>query len=155
MPSHKVSCVLPYGPEQLFDLASDIERYPEFLPWWLAARVRKRGRDVYYTDQVLGFGIIRARFCSKTVLRRPERIDVTSTDRPFRHFKLTWLFQPAPEGGCRVSLLADLEFRSAILGGLFGRALGNSLDRIVAAFEARARRLYGAAPANPAAAPPR
>jgi ribosome-associated toxin RatA of RatAB toxin-antitoxin module len=23
-------------PEQLFDLAADVERYPEFLPWWVA-----------------------------------------------------------------------------------------------------------------------
>ena len=143
MPSNKVSRVLPYEPEQLFDLASDVERYPEFLPWWRAARVRKRGRDVYYTDQVLGFGIIRARFSSKTVLRRPERIDVTSTDRPFRHFNLTWSFDPGPDGGCRVSLLADTELRSALLGGFFDRAVGGAAERIVSAFAARARRLYG------------
>ncbi len=89
MPSHKVSCALHHEPEQLFDLAADVERYPNFLPWWVAACIRERDRDVYYTDQVVGFGIGRASFSSKTVLRRPERIDVTSTDRPFRHFNLS------------------------------------------------------------------
>ncbi len=89
MPSHKVSCALPHKPEQPFDLAADVERKTKFLPWWVAARIRTRDPDVYYMDQVVGFGIVRASFSSKTVLRRPERIDVTSTDRPFRHFNLS------------------------------------------------------------------
>ena len=78
-----------YKTEQPFDLAADVERKTKFLPWWVAARIRTRDRDVYYIDQVVGFGIVRASFSSKTVLRRPERIDVTSTDRPFRHFNLS------------------------------------------------------------------
>ncbi|MFQ6017343.1 MAG: type II toxin-antitoxin system RatA family toxin [Kiloniellaceae bacterium] len=153
MPRHKATCALPYEPEQLFDLAADVERYPDFLPWWVAARISQRGRDVYDTDQVVGFGMVRARFSSKTVLRRPARIDVISTDRPFRHFNLTWLFDPEPEGGCRVSLQVDLEFRSPVLEGLFGRAVGNAVGRIVSAFEARARRLHGL-PATSGAARP-
>ena len=89
MPSHKVPCALPHKPEQLFDLAADVERYPKFLRWWVAARIRKRDRDVYYTDQVVGFGIVQSSFSSKPVLPRPERIDVASTDRPFRHLNLS------------------------------------------------------------------
>jgi coenzyme Q-binding protein COQ10 len=141
--SHKVSRVLPYEPEQVFDLVADVERYPDFLPWWVAVRVRKRDGNVYDTDQVIGFGIVRAKFSSKTVLRRPERIDVTSTDRPFRHFNLTWLFDPAPDGGCRVGLSADLEFRSKFLQELLGAAVARVPRRIVTAFETRAHQLYG------------
>jgi hypothetical protein len=51
--------LLPYSPEQLFDLAADVERYPRFLPWWIAARVKTREGNVYYTDQDLAFGPIR------------------------------------------------------------------------------------------------
>ena len=148
MAKHKVSRVLRHRPEQLFELAADVERYPDYLPWWVAARVRKAGGSVYYTDQVLALGILRVRFSSRTVLRHPQRIDVTSTDRPFRHFKLTWLFEPVPEGGCRVSLLVDLKLRSALLGGLLERTVSRVAGRIVSAFEARARQLYGASSAS-------
>jgi hypothetical protein len=75
-------CTLPYSPKQLFDLAADVERYPDFVPWWVAARVWKREGNVYYTDRVIGFAMVRKRFRSKTILHRPERIDVTSTDGP-------------------------------------------------------------------------
>ena len=148
MAKHKVSRVLRHRPEQLFELAADVERFPDYLPWWIAARVRKGGGDVYYTDQVLALGILRVRFSSRTVLRHSERIEVTSTDRPFRHFKLTWLFEPVPEGGCRVSLLVDLELRSALLGGLLERTVSRVAGRIVSAFEARARQPYGASSAS-------
>lgn len=143
MPSHEAQCVLDYTPEQLFDLAADVERYPEFLPWWIATRVRKREGNVYYTDQVVGFGTFRERFGSKTLLQRPERIDVTSTDRVFRSFGLTWFFEPLPGTGCRVELLVDLELRSILAQELFRRTINRMVGSIMSAFEARAHRLYG------------
>ena len=46
MPTHAEKRALPYRPDQLFELVADIERYPEFLPWCRAARIRKREGDV-------------------------------------------------------------------------------------------------------------
>ncbi|MEM9096433.1 MAG: SRPBCC family protein, partial [Pseudomonadota bacterium] len=33
MPTHTEKRRVPYTPEQMYDLVSSIERYPEFLPW--------------------------------------------------------------------------------------------------------------------------
>ena len=142
MLGHRVHCSLPYTRDQLFDLAADVEGYPDFVPWWVAARVWKREGNVYYTDQVIRFAVIRQRFDSKTVLRRPERIDVTSSDRKFRRFHLIWRFDPLPDNGCRVSLLVDLELRSTLVQDLFRRVILRSVGSIMSAFEARAHRLY-------------
>ncbi len=80
--SHKVSRVLPYEREQVFDLVADVERYPDFLPWWVAVRVSQRDGEVYYTDQVVRFGLIRERFSSKPVLgARNGSISPQPTDR--------------------------------------------------------------------------
>lgn len=145
MPSHRTSRILPYPAEQLFDLAADVERYPEFLRHWLAARIVKRDGDVYYTDQVIALGPLHQRFFSKTVLERPERITVVSDDRLFRTFRLTWEFEPLPAGQCRVALAVDIEFRSRLLRDRFARALARTNERTVVAFEARAHRLLGGA----------
>jgi coenzyme Q-binding protein COQ10 len=125
----------------LFDLAADVERYPEFLRWWIWARVKRRGPKVYYTEQSLGLGLLRIKFNSKTVLRRPRRIDVTSNQAPFRRFALSWIFESVPGAGCRVSLLAGLELRSPALQRLVDRVLPLVIADIAAAFEARARGL--------------
>ena len=143
MPIHEVHRALPYTAPQLFELAADVERYPEFLPWWIAARVRRREGDVYHTDQIIGFSVLRARFSSKTTLRRPDRIEVVSTGGPFRHFHLVWRFDPEPKRLCRVVLAVDLAFRSRLIERAFDAAIATQLDRLIGAFERRARYLYG------------
>jgi coenzyme Q-binding protein COQ10 len=136
-------CTLAYAPAQLFDLAADIERYPEFLPGYFATRVTKREGNVYFSDQVVGFGTFRKRFGSKTELSYPGRIDVTSGDRLFRRFNITWYFDALPGGGCRVTLDVDLELRSRLVQDIFSRSVDRIADSAMSAFKARADRLYG------------
>lgn len=143
MPSHEARRTLAYAPEQLFDLAADVEGYPDFLPWWIAARIRDRTGNVYHTDQIIGFGTFRARFVTETLLERPGRIVVTSSDRTFRRFDLEWRFDPQPGGACRVALRVALELRSALAQALFNRAISGSAGSIMSAFEARAHRILG------------
>ncbi len=148
MSGHRVHCSLPYTRDQLFDLAADVERYPDFVPWWVAARVWKREGNIYYTDQVIRFALVRKRFRSKTILQRPERIDVTSTDGPVRNLHLTWLFDPRPGDECQVSLSVELVLRSQLLQDLFAQAMIRTVGSIMPAFEAQAHRLYEPAPGS-------
>lgn len=142
-PGRPVERLLPYRAEQLFDLAADVERYPEFLPLWIAARIGKREAGAYETDQVVGFGPVRLSFQSRTVLRRPERIDVTSDDPRFRGSRLSWSFEPQPGGKCLVRLAAAGELRSRMLQRAAERAPEAAAGEIIAAFESRARELHG------------
>ena len=68
---------LPFTCEQIFDLAADIERYPEFLPGWISARILSRAVDQLEVEQVLGIGPARVQFRSRAVLHRPKQIAVT------------------------------------------------------------------------------
>jgi coenzyme Q-binding protein COQ10 len=132
---------LPYTCEQVFDLAADIERYPEFLKGWISARILTRNSDTCHVQQVVGFGPVRLEFTSTAVLRRPERIEVTSTDPPFRKYSLTWRVAQAA-GGCRINVAADFQMRSRILQLAVNQFLPAAVGDITAAFEARARALY-------------
>src|ERR1700745_24621 len=69
--------VLPYTPEQLFALVADVERYPEFLPWCVGARIRERRLDLIVADLIVGFRMFRERFTSRVSLDPPPRIGVT------------------------------------------------------------------------------
>lgn len=138
----KVGGTLPFSCEQAFDLAADIERYPDFLPWWISARIQRRESNICYVDQVLGLGPIRLQFASKAALHRPEHIDVTSTDAPFRQFSLSWRVVATPPVGCRIGVAAELELRSGVLQLAVNQFLRSAVDDIVTAFEARAHRIY-------------
>jgi len=141
MLSQSIERRLPYSAEQLFDIAADVERYPEFLRSWMAVRVRDRQACGYCTDQVLGFGPVRVGFASETKLQRPGRIEVSSTDAAFRHFALTWVFEPEAGAGCRARLAVDLDLRSRLLQSLLERIMPDTVEETMTAFEARAKDL--------------
>ncbi|HRM75498.1 MAG TPA: SRPBCC family protein, partial [Paracoccus sp. (in: a-proteobacteria)] len=67
MPQHKDSRILPYTADQMYALVADIERYPEFLPWNSAARIRARrpgpeaDSEVVEADLVISFKVFRER----------------------------------------------------------------------------------------------
>ncbi len=143
MPTHAERRYLPYKPEQLFDLVSGVERYPEFLPWCKACRITRREGDVFYADLVIAFKVFRERFTSKVTLNPKSKIDVEYINGPFRYLNNHWEFEPAEDGGCIVEFYVDFEFKSRVLQKMIGVLFNEAVRRMVAAFEARARELYG------------
>ncbi len=133
----------------MYDLVADVARYPEFLPWCAAARIRSRtpgpdGTEVMLADLVISFKLFRERFGSRVTLDPAHtRIDVEYLDGPFRYLNNHWQFTDLPEGGCEVDFFVDFEFRSAMLQGVIGLVFNEAMQRIVRAFEDRARDLYG------------
>ena len=143
MPTHAERRVLPYTAEQLFKLVSEIERYPEFLPWCIAARHRKREGNVVWSDLIIGFRMIREKFTSKVTLDAPHKIDVEYVDGPLRYLRNHWEFIDLPDGGCEIDFYVEFEFKSKILQKLIGALFHEAVTRMVRAFEARAKDLYG------------
>ncbi len=152
MPTHAERRRLPYSQEQLFNLVADIERYPEFLPWCLAARIRRREERTIHADLVIGFRMVRERFTSKVDLSPPHRIDVAYSEGPFKYLNNHWVFEPTQDGGCEIDFFVDFEFRNRVLQKLIEVLFQEAVRRMVSAFEARARALYGGA-GQPAATP--
>lgn len=143
MPTHAEKRFLPYGRDQVFDLVADVERYPEFLPWCLACRIKRRESPSLFTaDLIIGFKMIRERFTSRVDLHRPDRIDVTYQDGPFRYLNNHWRFESADGGGCIIDFYIDFEFKSRTLQKVIGTLFNEAVQRMVNAFEHRAVNLY-------------
>lgn len=148
MPTHSEKRVLPYTAQQMYDLVADVGKYPEFLPWNAAARVRKvtpqpDGTEVMEADLVISFRVFRERFGSRVVLDpKNMRIDTEYLDGPFKYMKSYWQFRDV-EGGCEVEFFVDFEFKNMVLQNLIGVVFNQAMQRIVRAFEDRAKALYG------------
>jgi len=149
MPTHSETRPLPWTAQQMYDLVADVERYPEFLPWNSAARIRARrpgeeGSEVLEADLVISFKVFRERFGSRVVLW-PEvmKIDTEYLDGPFKFMRSNWAFRDLPTGGSEVAFFVDFEFRNPILQRIIGAVFGEAMARIVRAFEKRAAELYG------------
>lgn len=148
MTSHSETRVLPYTAAQMYDLVADVARYPEFLPWTAAARVRsisqREDHREMLADLVVSFKLFRESFLSRVRLYDDERrIETEYIEGPFRRMESTWRFRDLP-AGVEVSFSTDFEFRNRLLQKAAGVFFHQAMQTIVRAFEKRASQLYGA-----------
>jgi coenzyme Q-binding protein COQ10 len=155
---HSERKIVPFAPQQIFDLVADVPRYPEFLPWCTAARVRRHEAPNVEIDEVaIGFGPFHEKFVSRVILRTEDagqlRIETVGIEGPFRTLSSRWTFQPHP-GGTQIDFSLEFEFRSLLLQHTVRMLFAEAVRRMVTAFEVRARQLYGKVsvpPGTPAA----
>ena len=143
MPRHTEKRRLPYAPEQVFDLVADVRRYPEFLPWVAAVRIRSDGATDMVADLVVGFRALKETFTSKVHKRRPHEIEIDYVEGPLKYLHNSWRFRPDGSGGTEVDFCVDFAFRSRLFETLAGQMFDRALRRMIGAFEDRARALYG------------
>ncbi len=145
---HLVTKILPYAPDQLFELVGDVSRYPEFVPWITAmrtwnARTDETGVTSLDAEAKVGFSFLRESFSTR-VRRDPaaRQIDVGLISGPFDKLRNRWRFHEDP-GGTRIEFDIDFAFKTRLLEGLLERNFEHAVDRLMACFEDRARALYG------------
>ena len=143
MPTHAEKRKLPYSQEQLFDLVAGVERYPEFLPWCLASRITAREGNVFYADLVIGYKMVREKFTSRVTALRPDHIHVEYLSGPMKYLSNHWRFLPEQDGGCTIDFFVEFEFKNPVMQKLMEVFFNEAVKRMVGAFEARAKALYG------------
>lgn len=143
MPTHSEERFLPYQPEDLFDLVADIESYPKFLPWCSAARINDRDGDIVFAELVINFKAFRESYISRVELHKDTKeISVSLVQGPFQHLQNEWKFSPHGKG-TMVEFDIDFAFRSKILEKLISNMFLGACKKMIAAFEARAKTIYG------------
>jgi len=127
-------------------MVADIEKYPDFLPWCVTTRVRerdgKKGQETLISDMVIGFKMLREKFGSKVVCNRPDRIDVSYFDGPFKYLTNHWIFEAHGDGQCEIDFFVDFEFKSRIIRAAVGAVFNEAVRHMITAFEKRAAQLY-------------
>ena len=142
MTTHAEQRLIHHTPEQMFDLVADVRRYPEFLPWCLAARIRERTHTTLVADLIIGFQMFKEQFTSHVSMDRDNLIiEVEYAEGPFKYLKNQWKFIEHPEG-CMIDFYVDFEFRSRLLQTVIESLFTEAVKRMVRAFEARADQLY-------------
>lgn len=143
MPAIRETRRLPYSAEQMFDLVADVGKYPEFLPWVSAVRVRGRTETGMTADMLVGFKALREKFTSEVQLDRPKTINVHYVDGPLRDLDNNWTFRDIGDGACEIDFCVDFAFKNRMFEALAGQYVDRAFRKMVEAFERRAEELYG------------
>ena len=143
---HKEKKPLAYSPLFLFELVLNIEEYPKFLPWCKAARIHK-GKNILTSsagniiaDLMVGTYGISETFTSHVTYDRDLLIIQTSNiGGPFDKMQSIWKFLPHEDNHCMIDFSVELVFKQQILQNLFAPFFENAIQKMVDAFETRAK----------------
>lgn len=148
MPEHRQSLDVPFTPDQLFELVSDISRYPQFIKWIKALRVSLPKQDgplhSCVGEAVVGFKGFTESF-STTVDAHSEQhtVLVKLLRGPFRKLENSWAFKDNGKGGAIIDFRIDYDFSNLILRTLASANKDIAINRIMDAFLSEAKRRYG------------
>jgi len=143
MPTHAEKRNISHSSQHMFDLVSDVEKYPKFLPWCIGVRLKKRTSEQITAEMMIGYKMFREKFSCRVELKSHNRIDVVYEDGPFKYLNNHWIFIDEEDGTCTVDFFVDFEFNSPLLQKLIGVVFNEAVKIMVLAFEKRADAIYG------------
>ena len=146
MPKASVKKVIECKKEQLIDLVLDIEKYPEFVPFCVGAKVyEKKEKDnllLIVGDLTIGKGPFKDTYKSDVKYNKKEDfIFVTNLDGPLKHLENTWHFKEE-NNVTEVSFEVDFELKNEFLNIVMTKSFQFALDKIAEAFQKRAENLF-------------
>ena len=143
---HK-SVLIWYSPQEMFDLVTDVAKYPAFLPWCDHAKVIGEHEMGVTAEIGLSFGGIRQTFTTRNEHIPGREVSLRLVNGPFSQLDGQWSFLPVGDGSqraCKVELTLNYGFSNATLGKLVGPVFDRIAGSLVDAFVKRAEQVYGA-----------
>ena len=146
MPKASVKKLIECKKEQLIDLVLDIEKYPEFVPFCMGAKVyekKEKGNLLLIVgDLTIGKGPFKDIYKSDVKYNKKEdSIFVTNLKGPLKHLKNTWYFKEK-NNMTEVSFEVDFELKNEFLNIVMAKSFQFALDRIAEAFQKRTGDLF-------------
>ncbi len=144
MLSHVEQKILPYTPEQMFDLVAGVDKYDEFTPWCVASRINRwEGEHVFYADLIVGYKLFREKFSSKVILDPKREISIEYQKGPLKNLTNHWVFSEGANGSCVIDFSVEFEFKNKAFQTLATMFFNEVVKRMISAFETRAHEVYG------------
>ena len=146
MPKASVKKLIQCKKEQLIDLVLDIEKYPEFVPFCVDAKVyEKKDKGnllLIVADLTIGKGPFKDTYKSDVKYNKKEdSIFVTNLDGPLKHLENTWYFKEK-NNVTEISFEVDFELKNEFLNIVMTKSFQFALDKIAEAFQKRAENLF-------------
>ena len=146
MSIHSQEYLSDHSVKQIYSLITDIESYPEFLPWCGEAKVIDKFDNTIIADLSISFKYLTERYRSEVKLAPPKKskakIEVSTISGPFKYLNTTWELSSKGKGTL-IKFNIDFCFKSTVLQKIIGIFFNKACEKMLAAFISRANELYG------------
>jgi ribosome-associated toxin RatA of RatAB toxin-antitoxin module len=135
-----------YSPEEMFRLVTDVDSYPQFLPWCDQAKVLEHTADGMVAQVGLRLSGLKQSFTTRNTHVGGREVHMQLLDGPFSDLTGAWTFHPVGDGSqraCKVEFELHYSFSSSALSALVGPVFDKIASTLVDAFIERAEKVYG------------
>jgi len=142
---HK-SVLIWYSPQEMYGLVTDVNQYPQFLPWCDQATVLEQDANGMLAEIGISFSGVHQKFVTRNTHTEFSRVELKLVKGPFSNLDGAWDFVPIGDGSqraCRVELTLNYSFENATLGKLVGPVFDKIASTLVDAFVKRAQQVFG------------
>ncbi|EIJ42064.1 oligoketide cyclase/lipid transport protein [Beggiatoa alba B18LD] len=109
------TALVPYLLHDMYMLVSQIEDYPQFLPWCKATQILStQGTEVHASITMGRVGLDKT-FTTRNILIPDKSIEMNLVEGPFSHLYGKWLFDPLGNEGCKITLDMRFEISNPLL----------------------------------------
>ncbi|HEV8689886.1 MAG TPA: type II toxin-antitoxin system RatA family toxin [Ideonella sp.] len=145
----KKSVLLWYSPAEMYKLVTDVQRYPDFLPWCDRADVLEEHDGGMTARLGLHYAGVRHAFTTRNEHVPDKQVLVRLVDGPFSLLEGSWVFVPLGRPGepvvtaCRIEFDLRYAFSSRPLEAVVSPVFDKVANTFVDSFVTRAEQVYG------------
>lgn len=147
----KKSVLLWHPPRRMYDLVTDVARYPEFLPWCSRVELLDEQPDAMTARLHLAYAGVRQAFTTRNTHEAGREVRMALVDGPFSQLDGVWQFLPLGEPGedgearaCKVEFELQYAFAHGALEAVISPVFDRIANTFVECFVQRAEGLHGA-----------
>lgn len=138
--------LVPYTPQQMFDLVVHVAAFPDYFDWCERVEVKHIDANTLEGRLFVKYGALKTSFATRNTTEPPHVMTMTSIDGPFKSLDGVFRFTPlgdedAPQG-CKVSLALSFSMGNALLSAAIGLGFSKLADRMVDDFVKAAHKVY-------------
>jgi ribosome-associated toxin RatA of RatAB toxin-antitoxin module len=137
------SLLIQHSAHRMYNLVTDVAKYPEFLPWCGGVEVYQSTPELMEAKININFKGVKQYFHTKNIQKSPTNIDMTFVSGPFKKFEGRWIFTPLADDACKIEFSLRYEFSNFVLDKLIGPVFSVIANTFVNCFVKRADDLYG------------
>ena len=136
-----------HAPSDVFELVSDVERYPEFSPYLTTLRIlsqETRGESrVFVAEAVARYRIARERFVTRVVADPTAlRVSVNLVEGPFHVLRNVWQMSEREDGSTAIDFELEFQFNNMVLDMLVRANKQRAVQMMIGLFVSEADRRY-------------
>lgn len=137
------TAILPYTCEEVYSIVTNIEDYPEFLPWCDSVDIHLDSDTKAEATLHIRKGKLNIAFTTHNDMILNQEVKLRLLKGPFKRLSGLWTFLPLKDNMTKISLKLEFEFSNRILAMALNMIFSQIANSMLEAFCERTKEVYG------------